>query len=353
MPSKDSSIWTSDKRVSVTNTVSSSITPLKLRAPLSYSRYNPTYKVNLKRTLAEQLLQYTKTVLAGVFKNTDPDLDGIGLLARIRDVHQILYYNNYIYILNRAYQTIRRYNVSTGEVSIFAGQYNVLGSTNGTTLLNSSFFYPTTMTIDSVNNIMYIGTNSNIRAIDLNTNTITTFLNRPASIDQFTSLIYQNGFLYGTDPGKLVVYKIEVSTKTFTIIAGTSGAARGFVDGIGAAARFSINLNLSDGLVFYNDNLYVADGRNNSIRKINVNTTEVTTFFTIPNINSIVLFNGSIYYFELDSDKVNYSFYKIDINTVTKKRLFRTSPAIRSFQVINENLLYVADANNQIVKFSF
>ncbi|HWE27697.1 MAG TPA: hypothetical protein VHB97_06820, partial [Polyangia bacterium] len=80
------------------------------------------------------------------------------------------------------------------------------------------------------------------------------------------------GTLYVSDGNNNTIRKIDVATANVTTLAGTAGQA-GSTDGTGAAARF-----LSPaGLVYTAGTLYVADLNNDTIRKIDVGTAAVTT----------------------------------------------------------------------------
>lgn len=79
--------------------------------------------------------------------------------------------------------------------------------------------------------------------------------------------------LYLTDSGNHTIRKLVLATDEVSNFAGTSGTS-GATDGIGAAAKFNnpIGITFDDGA-----NLYVADNKNNTIRKVVVTTGAVTT----------------------------------------------------------------------------
>lgn len=79
--------------------------------------------------------------------------------------------------------------------------------------------------------------------------------------------------LYLTDSGNNTIRKLVLATDEVSTIAGTSGTS-GATDGIGAAAKFNnpIGITTDDGM-----NLYIADNKNNTIRKAVSATGSVST----------------------------------------------------------------------------
>ena len=361
MPTKDSSTWTNDKKALVVSSVSKSINTSKLRSPIAYSYYTPSLvqskNLILYKTIAPILpLNYIKTVLAGAYQNTSPDLDGIGLNARFLNGYQVLYNDIYVYIVNRGSQTIRRCNIYTGEVTTYAGQYGLGGSTNGTTLLNSTFQNPTSATFDSINNILYVATSPSIRQINLGTNTISTFYTRGSELTELCSIVYKNGFIYGADSYKSIIFKIEVSTKTFSVVAGTSGAAKGYVDGASADARFSFNGFLPQGLTADNyGNLYLADSGNTRIRKIVISTGEVSTILNTTNgVSVLSYYNDSVYYIVTIGGFLTMR--KINVKSLVDEEVLSKNIGVvntQSIAIVNEKIIYsFGSSTTQIVKYS-
>jgi len=356
MPSKDSSTWIADKRIQVNGAVSNSINPSKQRIPLAFVGYNPSRRITLKGPI---IPRFVRNVVAGVVNNAGAaDLDGIGLAARFINVARMLYHDGYVYTISRSYSVIRRYNIVTGEVSTFAGQYNVNGDTNGTTLLNSTLDRPISGTIDPVNNIMYISTNPNIRAINLNTNTISTLLTKPANIDQFCSIVYKDGFIYGADGVGSTIYKIEITSTTPTptagtvsIIAGTRGEAYGLVNGTGSAARFNMSSFVVNQLAIDdNGNLYLHESSNRVIRKIVISTGEVSTFIARSGINyAIIIVNNNLYY-----TSVQGFMNKTDLSTTGNKEIFRLDSYFDIIAIANEEEFYMFNTTTrQLIQYKY
>jgi sugar lactone lactonase YvrE len=83
--------------------------------------------------------------------------------------------------------------------------------------------------------------------------------------------------LYVLDRGNEIIRKVVIATGEATTLAGGVGIA-GFADGTGSAARFS----LLSGIDCDGTDLYVADRRNNAVRKVAIATGEVTTVAGAP-----------------------------------------------------------------------
>ena len=291
---------------------------------------------------------YLEEIVAGVLNDGNSTLDGYGTNAKFHSTFGLANTdNNTIYIVDRSYQLIRKYLISTNYVSTFAGQDGSYGSTNGTTLLNSSFNYPNNIAYDSVNNIMYISESNDIRKINLNTNTITTLLNKPAGYEVFTSIIYKNNFIYGIDNQKSIIFKIDPSTSNITILAGSTSGGKGYVDGTGASVRFNTDL-LSNTITADSvGNLYIADRNNNCIRKLNITTNEVTTFQSVSDIITITynLADGLLYYVS------NNGLYTLNLSTKEIKKVFQSKYTLESgIVIINSDLFYFVSPNSILIK---
>ncbi|MDH4070536.1 MAG: hypothetical protein OEV30_08930 [Ignavibacteria bacterium] len=104
-----------------------------------------------------------------------------------------------------------------------------------------------------------------------------------AKLDLPGDLVYDNaGNMYISDQGNSRIRKVDPSG-IITNFVGSPTREKGFVDGVGDAARFSFprgsdavpggKLAIDEAKAF----IYVADTENNAIRKINIATREVTT----------------------------------------------------------------------------
>jgi len=191
--------------------------------------------------------------------------------------------NNNVYVtdVNR----IRK--ISGGTVSTIAG--SSWGYVDGAGNV-AKFTAPTGLVTNNTN--LYVsdggdianGGNNRIRKIDLNTNSVTTFAGSgvrgfadgPGTSAQFNGLngldVSTSGFLFIADARNNRIRKASLTTNDVSTLAGSG--TQGFVDGSANTAEFK----LPNGVAYHsNGNLYVSDDGNKRIRKIDASG-NVTTF---------------------------------------------------------------------------
>jgi sugar lactone lactonase YvrE len=174
---------------------------------------------------------------------------------------------------------IRRIDVATGTVSTLAGS-STPGHSDGNGAA-ASFTAPRGITTDGTN--LYVADSGNriIRKIVIATGAVTTLAGSgssgsadgvgiAASFNIPEDITTDGSYLFLTDSGNNNVRKIAISTGTVTTVAGS--VIPGSADGTGAAAGF----NSPAGITTDGTNLYVADSKNNIIRKIEIASGVVT-----------------------------------------------------------------------------
>lgn len=287
-----------------------------------------------------------ETLVAGQLETVTSAVEGYGTSGKFHSVFGIISIDNDTFlIVDRSYFVIYKYTISTNYVSIFAGQDGMMGTVNGTTFLNSKFDYINDIAYDVANKILYVATNTNIRKLDLNTNTISTLINSQVGY-MFWSIVYANGYLYGIDLFQSVMFKLNVSTAAIQIIAGAVSAGLGYVDGIGSVVRFNFYNDTMSILAFDNNStIYIADGFNGKIRKLNILTNEVSTVSNAPDIIS-VKYNGILYYQTTDN-----KIYSIT-PTSTTKIVTSNYNLSYGFSVLFSNLIYALARNGALIKIS-
>lgn len=224
------------------------------------------------------------TTLAGTGK-TCGTTDATGTAARFGAVTGITTDGTSLYVADRSNHTIRKVDIATGVVTTLAGTPGVAGSTNGTGSA-TSFNLPTGITTDGTH--LYVseqGTHT-IRKIVIATGATTTLAGTSgtwgsadgtgaaAVFNQPAGMTMIGGDIYVADSFNHAIRKIVASTGATTTVAGpVSVISMGTTDGVGTAARFNNpNSVTTDGL-----NLYVTDGNNHCIRKVELATANVTT----------------------------------------------------------------------------
>jgi sugar lactone lactonase YvrE len=197
---------------------------------------------------------------------------------------------NNIFVADTVNSTIRLITQS-GVVSTFAGTALATGSLNGTGTA-ARFFLPSAIAIDGLNNLYVADTyNNTIRKITP-AGVVTTLAGAPgifgsadgtggaASFNLPSGIATDSaGNIYVADTRNNTIRKIT-SLGVVTTLAGTAGVV-GSADGVGAAATF----NGPAGIVCDNfGNIYVADQGNSTIRKV-TRTGTVTTVAGQPGVS--------------------------------------------------------------------
>src|ERR1039457_3954906 len=272
--------------------------------------------------------------------------DGTGGSARFSYPVGITTDGTSLYVTDTNNYTIRKVSISKGDVTTIAGSFGIQGIADGKGT-TARFFYPKGITTDGLNLFVADQGNQLIRKIVISTGEVTTFagttrsfgssdgFGTTAKLDGPTGITISGDTLYITEAGSDKIRMIAIATSAVTTLAGTQ--IWDSTDGTGASARFNhpeaittdgTNLYIADsdnctirkaviatGLVStiagkvcgYSDgqgatasfswiagittdgfNLYVADTRNNAIRKIEIETGVVTTFAGSPG-NTVTL----------------------------------------------------------------
>jgi len=188
-----------------------------------------------------------------------------------------------LFVADMLNNEIRKVVISTGVVTTLAGS-TISGSSDGTGTA-ASFNWPYGVAIDGNGNL-YVADqrNNEIRKIVLSTGAVTTLAGSTTagSVDGTGTAasfnwpsgvaIDSNGNLYVADQRNNEIRKIVISTGVVTTLAGSTSA--GSANGTGTAASFSYPTGITtDG----NGNLYIADQHNNEIRNVVISTGVVTT----------------------------------------------------------------------------
>lgn len=193
-----------------------------------------------------------------------------------------------IFTADAANNLIRKIDITTGNVTTIAGNPENAGSMEFIDVINgkateASFDLPSD--VAAVGNTLYVTDMGNnlIRKINLTSGEVSTFAGNGAresedGIGTEASFAYPSGItsdgtsLYVTDVISHLIRKIDIASAKVTTLAG-SAYGKGKANGIGRDASF----NTPAGLTTDGTNLYVADCMNHLIRKIDLTTSEVTT----------------------------------------------------------------------------
>jgi len=191
-----------------------------------------------------------------------------------------------LYVADNRNHAIRAVDLDTGTVSTLAGMMGMAGSKDETGQA-ARFNRPAALVADATGKLFVADTyNHTIRMVDLNSGIVSTIagaagmtgiLDGPSSVSRFNYPVGVAsdgaGNLYVADSQNSTIRKLVLSTGYVTTIAGAAGMM-GSTDGTAAAARFSVaNDVANDGA----GNIYVADYKNHTIRKVVLSTGVVTT----------------------------------------------------------------------------
>ena len=231
----------------------------------------------------------TVSTIAGSFHERGA-IDGAGTNARFEFPQGILAApDGTIYIADTGNDMIRKMNPSTKSVENVAGSDHRARYRDGVGA-NARFNNPEGMAISPDGKTLYIADSRNnmIRKIDLATKTVSTIAGHsfPSSGDgvgkeagfetpRGLAISPDGKTLYVADSGNNAIRKIDLATNTVTTLAGAGKLMSGSADGVGVQATFHEPRSLAisgDGQV-----LYIADTRNNLIRKMVLATNSVST----------------------------------------------------------------------------
>jgi|GEM_PF-5870649 len=199
--------------------------------------------------------------------------------------------SNNIYISDQLYSNIRKIDATTGVITRISGDANgASGFTSDNALaIGARLFSPHALTIDPAGNIYITDTgNQRIRRIDASTKIITTVAGNgtfgysgdnnaatSASLSNPNSVaVDNNGNVYIADYGNNRVRVVNATTGVITTVAGNGTQDFGGDDGLASQSK----LNAPSGvLIDAQGNLIIADTYNQRIRKVNMNTSIITT----------------------------------------------------------------------------
>ncbi|MCB1192610.1 MAG: DUF1554 domain-containing protein [Leptospiraceae bacterium] len=216
---------------------------------------------------------YTVSTIAG--SGVATTVNGIGTSASFNNPAGIATDGTNIYISEADGHTIRRIQITTGEVTTLAGS----GSSGFADGLNvaAQFNSPAGLTIDVNNDSLYVADkgNNRIRKIRLSTGEVTTLAGDGTSaiFNKPNDVVLVGTTLYVANTNGNNIKKVDVATGDVTTIAGNIAQISGDRDGLGTDARFNQPTYLtSDGY-----NLFVSDSARNLIRRVKLTTGRVIT----------------------------------------------------------------------------
>ncbi|HOU86006.1 MAG TPA: hypothetical protein PK158_14285, partial [Spirochaetota bacterium] len=218
-------------------------------------------------------------------------------IANFNNPNSITCVGKYLYVTDTNNHSIRKIDKTTGYVTTFAGMSESHGIADGIGM-RAKFNNPSGITSDGHN--LYIADSSNhtIRKIFIKTGKVTTIAGSPgnagskdgkgksALFNYPYGITFAENNLYVTDFENSTIRKIEIKTGIVSTIAGNPGTEIS-KDGIGQSAFFHHPY----GIAFNQNNLYITE--NHTIRKMDLSTGAVTTIAGRPGENGFSEKNGS------------------------------------------------------------
>lgn len=194
--------------------------------------------------------------------------------------------SNNIYVADTSSSTIRAIT-SAGVVTTLAGYAGTTGYTNGTSSA-ANFRYPAGVATDGTYVFVADSGNNQIRKVVISTGVVTILAGNSTGNSGYTdatgtSAYFNNPIgiatdgtnLYVTDYSNHAIRKIVISTGVVTTVAGNISGTSGYIDATSTSAYFSYPL----GIAYYSGNLYVTDQSGTHIRIINTSTGATTTLY--------------------------------------------------------------------------
>ena len=249
------------------------------------------------------------------------NVDGPGEAAQFKWITGITSLGGLLYVVDADANVVRSVDPSTGEVKLFAGQYDTPGGSDGPAL-GATFDSPADLTSDGTDLFVVEFNGNRIRKIDMATGMVSLFaggtdgdtdgVGAAAQFHYPWGIAYAGGILYVADLDNEAVRAIVATTAqvttvaqvtdggtvpavaavgqtvyfahvgglyTYTQVAGTTGLASstwsiGTMDGDPTTALFRN----PHGLTFSGGKVWVVDADNSSIRAVDASTQLTTTF---------------------------------------------------------------------------
>ncbi len=182
-----------------------------------------------------------------------------------------------LFVADSRNHTIRQVDISTGAVTTLVGTPGIPGLEDGTGAA-ARLDFPVGLASDGAGNLFV--SDRKIRKVVVATGDVTTIEGIP-DVARSAMAADGAGNLFIAGWFNHTIRKVDVATGLVTTIAGSPGVS-GSTDGMGAAARFNGPSGLAtDGA----GNLFVADGDNHTIRRVDVATGLVTTIAGSPGVS--------------------------------------------------------------------
>ena len=211
------------------------------------------------------------TTLAGSASSPSGFADGFGSAARFRSPNGIWGDGTNLYVCDTLNFTVRKINISTGQVTTLAGEPQVRGTADGVGTA-AKFYAPVDIWGDGV--FLYVADGNAIRRVSLATGEVRTFAGNPTIADyadasglqarfSFIGGIWGDGVnLFVADSGNDVVRKVSLENAAVVTLAGLASIDAN-ATGRGQQARFDSPTDIAgDG-----NAIFIVDRMNSDIKQ--------------------------------------------------------------------------------------
>jgi DNA-binding beta-propeller fold protein YncE len=198
--------------------------------------------------------------------------DGPGAHARFHSPQGLASGEKALYVADTENHVLRAV-APDGTVTTLAGAAGTLGQVDGSGAA-ARFNRPRGLALDAAASLLYVADTDNraLRRVNVDTGEVGT-LQLDRALSGPSGLALAEGQLYVTDSTDGLLLKVDLAKGTVSVVAGTVGQ-HGTVDGIGEAAHFNAPMGLvADG----QGHLYVADTFSNVVRAVDLATRAVRT----------------------------------------------------------------------------
>jgi len=209
-------------------------------------------------------------------------VDMPGANARFDKPHALAFENGSVFVADATAHTVRQIVVAGAVVSTLAGTAGQIGSADGTGA-NARLHGPRGLVADGAGHLYVADSDNNrLRKIVISTGDVTTVagqgyssqdgIGAGAGFEGPMAVSLDAGTLFVVDGWGQMVRKVSLASTQVTTLAGAA-QHEGLADGTGAAARFK----RPHGITVVGGSVFVADKRNDAVRKIDIASGRVTT----------------------------------------------------------------------------
>ncbi len=282
----------------------------------------------------------TPETVAGT-PGTSGTTNAIGAAARFNAPVGLTTDGKTVYVADSVNNLIRAVDIATFSVTTLAGSGQ--GATHDDTGVAAMFNHPESITCDGTYLYVAESQSGKIRRIDTLSGVVTTLVTS-TGLTKPTGITTDGTYLYVSDSVDNVIRRIAIATGTVSIVAGTVGIP-GALDATGPTATF----NQPVGITTDGTSLFVNDFGNGRVRRIDIATGMVTSFFLGLTTPETGITTDGTYVYVADLSNV---IRRISISTGADSTLVLASAGlVRPEGLTSDGTnLFIADSSNHVLR---